>query len=124
MDPTQSRSARLQRTLDDLMKQAPEIQGALVVSNDAFLVAAAVDDAETIGPIAANLFDLADKAAQRLAQGRPQRVIVDASEGTIATVPAGPDAMLVAVIRKGVKLGVVLELMVRWARVVAELMEY
>ena len=124
MDPTQSRSARLQRALDDLMKQAPEIQGALVVSNDAFLVAAAVDDAETIGPIAANLFDLADKAAQRLAQGRPQRVIVDASEGTIATVPAGPDAMLVAVIRKGVKLGVVLELMVRWAGIVAGLMEY
>ena len=124
MDPTQSRSARLQRALDDLMKQAPEIHGALVVSNDAFLVAAAVDDAETIGPIAAHLFDLADKAAQRLAQGRPQRVIVDASEGTIATVPAGPDAMLVAVVRKGAKLGVVLELMVRWARVVAELMEY
>lgn len=123
MDPTQSRSARLQRALDDLMKQAPEIRGALVVSKDAFLVAAAVDDAETIGPIAANLFDLAEKATQRLAQGRPQRVIVDASDGTIATVPAGPEAMLVAVIHKGAKLGVVLELMVRWARVVAELME-
>jgi hypothetical protein len=31
--------------------------------------------------------------------------------------------MLVAVVRKQVKLGVVLELMARWARVVAELME-
>ncbi len=123
MDPTQSRSARLQRALDDLMKQAPEIRGALVVSKDAFLVASAIDDAETIGPIAANLFDLADKAAQRLSQGSVQRVIVDASEGTIAAVPAGPDAMLVGVVRKQVKLGVVLELMARWARIVAELME-
>jgi len=123
MDPTQSRSARLQRALDDLMKQAPEIRGALVVSKDAFLVASAIDDAETIGPIAANLVDLADKAAQRLSQGSVQRVIVDASEGTIAAVPAGPDAMLVCVVRKQVKLGVVLELMARWARIVAELME-
>jgi predicted regulator of Ras-like GTPase activity (Roadblock/LC7/MglB family) len=123
MDPKQSRSARLQRALDDLMKQAPEIHGALIVSNDAFLVASAIDDAETIGPIAANLFDLADKAAQRLSRGNVQRVIVDAGEGTIAVVPAGPHAMLVAVVRKQVKLGVVLELMARWARVVAELME-
>jgi predicted regulator of Ras-like GTPase activity (Roadblock/LC7/MglB family) len=123
MDPKQSRSARLQRALDDLMQQAPEIHGALIVSNDAFLVASAIDDAETIGPIAANLFDLADKAAQRLSRGNVQRVIVDASEGTIAAVPAGPHAMLVAVVRKQVKLGVVLELMARWARVVAELME-
>ena len=123
MDPKQSRSARLQRSLEDLMKQAPEIFGALIVSNDAFLVASAIDDAETIGPIAANLFDLADKAMQRLAQGSVQRVMVDASEGTLAAVPAGPHAVLVAVVRKQVKLGVVLELMVRWARVVAELME-
>jgi predicted regulator of Ras-like GTPase activity (Roadblock/LC7/MglB family) len=123
MDPKQSRSARLQRALDDLMQQAPEIHGALIVSNDAFLVASAIDDAETIGPIAANLFDLADKAAQRLSRGNVQRVIVDAGEGTIAAVPAGPHAMLVAVVRKQVKLGVVLELMARWARVVAELME-
>jgi predicted regulator of Ras-like GTPase activity (Roadblock/LC7/MglB family) len=123
MDPKQSRSARLQRALDDLMQQAPEIHGALIVSNDAFLVASAIDDAETIGPIAANLFDLADKAAQRLSRGNVQRVIVDASEGTIAAVPAGPHAMLVAVVRKQVKLGVVLELMARWARIVAELME-
>jgi predicted regulator of Ras-like GTPase activity (Roadblock/LC7/MglB family) len=123
MDPTQSRAARLQRALDDLMRQAPEINGVLIVSKDAFLVASAIDDAETIGPIAANLFDLADKAAQRLSQGGVQRVIVDASEGTLAAVPAGPDAMLVTVVRKQVKLGVVLELMVRWARVVAELME-
>ena len=123
MDPKQSRSARLQRALDDLMKQAPEIHGALIVSNDAFLVASAIDDAETIGPIAANLFDLADKAAQRLSRGNVQRVVVDASEGTIAAIPAGPHAMLVAVVRRQVKLGVVLELMARWARVVAELME-
>ena len=123
MDPKQSRSARLQRALDDLMQQAPEIHGALIVSNDAFLVASAIDDAETIGPIAANLFDLADKAAQRLSRGNVQRVVVDASEGTIAAIPAGPHAMLVAVVRRQVKLGVVLELMARWARVVAELME-
>jgi len=121
MDPRQSRSARLHRALEDLMRQTPEIHGALIVSNDGFLVASAIDDAETIGPIAANLFDWANKAAQRLSQGSPQRVIVDAQEGTLAAVPAGPHAVLVAVIRKQVKLGVVLELMTRWARVVAEL---
>jgi len=123
MDPKQSRSARLHRSLDELMQQAPEIQGALIVSNDAFLVASAIDDADTIGPIAANLFDLAEKAAGRLDKGRLDRILVDASEGTLAAVPAGPHAVLVAVVRKQVKLGVVLELMVRWARVVAELME-
>lgn len=123
MDPKQSRSARLHRSLDELMKQAPEIQGALIVSNDAFLVASAVDDADTIGPIAANLFDLAEKAAQRRSKGELERILVDAAEGTLAAVPAGPHAVLVAVVHKQVKLGVVLELMVRWARVVAELME-
>ncbi len=123
MDPKQSRSARLHRSLEDLMKQTPDIRGSLIVSNEGFLVASAVDDAENIGPIAANLFDLSDKAVQRLSQGTLQRVVVDASEGTITAVPAGPHAMLVTVVNKQAKLGVVLELMARWARVVAELME-
>ena len=60
MDPKQSRSARLQRALEELMKQAPEILGALIVSNDAFLVASAIDEADTIGPIAANVSPAAD----------------------------------------------------------------
>ena len=121
MDPRQSRSARLHRSLEDLIKQTSDIRGALIVSNEGFLVASAIDDADTIGPIASNLFDLADKAVQRLAQGSVQRVLVDASAGTIATVPAGPHAVLVTVVNKQAKLGVVMELMVRWARVVAEL---
>ena len=121
MDPKQSRSARLHRSLQDLIQQTPDIRGALIVSNEGFLVAAAIDDAETIGPIASNLFDLADKAVQRLAQGSVQRVLVEASEGTLATVPAGPHAVLVTVVNKQAKLGVVMELMVRWARQVAEL---
>ena len=121
MDPRQSRSARLHRSLEDLIKQTPDIRGALIVSNDGFLVASVIDDAETIGPIAANLFDLAEKAVQRLEQGSVQRVLVDSTEGTIATVPAGPHAVLVTVVNKQAKLGVVMELMVRWARQVAEL---
>ena len=123
MDPRQSRSARLHRSIEDLMKQAPEIQGALIASNDGFLVASVIDEAETIGPIAANLFDLAQRAVQRLSMGDLERVMVDASGGTIAAVPAGPHAVLVAVIRKKVKLGVVMELMGRSARLVAELIE-
>ena len=121
MDPRQSRSARLHRSLEDLIKQTPDIRGALIVSNDGFLVASVIDDAETIGPIAANLFDLAEKAVQRLEQGSVQRVLVDSTEGTIATVPAGPHAVLVTVVNKQAKLGVVMELMVRWAHQVAEL---
>jgi predicted regulator of Ras-like GTPase activity (Roadblock/LC7/MglB family) len=121
MDPKQSRSARLHRSLQDLIKQSPDLRGALIVSNEGFLVASVIDDAETIGPIASNLLDLADKAVQRLAQGNVQRVLVDASEGTIAMVPAGPHAVLVTVVNKQAKLGVVMELMVRWARQVAEL---
>jgi predicted regulator of Ras-like GTPase activity (Roadblock/LC7/MglB family) len=123
MDPRQSRSARLNRSLQDLMKQTPDIRGALIVSHDGFLVEAAIEDAETIGPIAANLYDLADKAVQRVSQGALQRIVVDASEGTIAVVPAGPHAALVTVVNKQAKLGLILELMVRWARLVAELME-
>ena len=121
MDPKQSRSARLHRSLQDLIQQTPDIRGALIVSNEGFLVASAIDDAETIGPIASNLFDLADKAVQRLAQGNVQRVLVEANEGTLATVPAGPHAVLVTLVNKQAKLGVVMELMVRWARQVAEL---
>ena len=67
------------------------------------------------------MLDLADKAVGRLAQGSVQRVLVDASEGTVAMVPAGPHAVLVTVVNKQAKLGVVMELMVRWARQVAEL---
>jgi len=123
MDPKESRSARLHRSLQDLVKQSSHIRGALIVSNEGFLVEAAIEDAETIGPIAAHLYDLADKAIQRVSQGTLQRVIVDASEGTIAAVPAGPHAMLVAVINKGAKLGVIVVMMMRWARIVAELIE-
>ena len=123
MDPKQSRSARLHRSLEDLVNQSPHIRGAVLVSNEGFLVASTIDDGETIGPIASNLFDLADKAIQRVSQGTVQRVIVDATEGTIAVVPAGPHAVLITVVNIQAKLGVVMELMVRWARLAAELME-
>ncbi len=123
MNPKESRSARLHRSLQDLVKQSSHIRGALIVSNEGFLVEAAMEDAETVGPIAANLYDLSEKAIQRISQGNLQRVIVDASEGTIAMVPAGPHAMLVAVINKQAKLGVIVEMMARWARLVAALME-
>ena len=89
MDPKQSRSARLQRSLEELMKQAPEILGALIVSNDAFLVASVIDEADTLGPIAANLFDLAEKATQRLEKGKVERIMVDASEGLLRRSPPG-----------------------------------
>ena len=123
MDPRQSRSARLHRSLEDLVKQSPHIRGAVLVSNEGFLVASTIDDGETVGPIASNLYDLADKAVQRVSQGTVQRVIVDATEGTIAAVPAGPHAVLVTVVNRQAKLGVVMELMVRWAKLTAELME-
>jgi len=123
MDPRQSRSARLHRSLEDLTKQTPDIRGAVLVSNEGFLVASTIDEGEMVGPIASNLFDLADKAVQRLLQGTLQRIVVDASEGTIAAVPAGPHAVLVTVVNKQAKLGVALELMARWAKVVAKLIE-
>jgi predicted regulator of Ras-like GTPase activity (Roadblock/LC7/MglB family) len=123
MDPRQSRSARLHRSLEDLTKQTPDIRGAVLVSNEGFLVASTIDEGEMVGPIASNLFDLSDKAVQRLSQGTLQRIVMDATEGTIAAVPAGPHAVLVIVVNKQAKLGVALELMVRWAKVVAELME-
>lgn len=123
MDPRQSRSARLHRSIEDLVKQSPHIRGAVLVSNEGFLVASTIEDGELVGPIASNLYDLADKAAQRLAQGTVQRVIVDATEGIIAAVPAGPHAVLITVSNRQAKLGVVMELMVRWAKLTAELME-
>jgi len=108
-----SRAERLQRTLEELMEQAGDIRGALLVTENGLVVASVMDDAEEFGAIAANLFDLSRKASHRLAQGDVERVVVDTERGTIAVFPAGPQVALTVVVNKDAKLGLILQLVAR-----------
>jgi predicted regulator of Ras-like GTPase activity (Roadblock/LC7/MglB family) len=117
-----SRAERLQRLLEDLKVLSPDIRGALLVTENGLVVASVIDEAEEFGAIAANLFDLARKASQRLSQGDVVRIVIDADQGTIAILPAGTQVALTGIVNKGAKLGLILELLARAVPRIAELM--
>ncbi len=116
-----SRAERLQRMLEELMEQAEGIRGALLATENGLVVASVMEDAEQVGAIAANLFDLSRKASQRLEQGDVGRVVIDAELGTIVVFPLGPHVSLTAVVNKDAKLGLILQLVARSIPRIADL---
>ena len=118
-----SRSARLDHAIADLLRQAPELEAAAVVSFDGLPMASALPssmDEDRVAAMSAALLSLGERAAQGLGRGELSQVYIEGETGTVFLVSADDEAVLVAVAAPGAKVGMMLYEVRRAAAAVAE----
>lgn len=118
-----SRSARLDRVLHDLLGRAPELLASAVVSFDGLPMASALPvgmDEDRVAAMSAALLSLGERAAENFGRGTLNQVYVEGENGTVFLVSADDEAVLVAVGAKGAKVGLLMFEVRRSAMSVAE----
>jgi predicted regulator of Ras-like GTPase activity (Roadblock/LC7/MglB family) len=120
-----SRSARLDQAITDLLREAPEIEAAAVVSFDGLPMASALPasmDEDRVAAMSAALLSLGERAAQGLGRGELSQVYIEGESGTVFLVSAEDEAVLVAVAAPGAKVGLMLYEVRRSAATVADVL--
>lgn len=118
-----SRSGRLDQVLATLLRQAPDVQAAAVVSFDGLPMAAMLPpgmDEDRVAAMSAALLSLGERAAEGLGRGALSQVYVEGEHGTVFLVSADDEAVLVAVGAQGAKVGMLLFEVRRAAQAVAD----
>lgn len=108
---TTSRSSQLDSALTNLLRQAPEVEAAAVVSFDGLPMASALPasmDEDRVAAMSAALLSLGERAAQGLGRGDLSQVYIEGENGTVFLVSADDEAVLVAVAARGAKVGMML----------------
>jgi predicted regulator of Ras-like GTPase activity (Roadblock/LC7/MglB family) len=106
-----SRSSRLDRILNELVGQVPEIEAASVVSFDGLAMAAQLPagmDEDRVAAMSAALLSLGERAAEGLGRGTLSQVYIEGENGTVFLISADDEAVLVAVAAKRAKVGLIL----------------
>jgi predicted regulator of Ras-like GTPase activity (Roadblock/LC7/MglB family) len=116
-----TRSERISEVLRSLTRGTPEIIGATLVSSDGFIVASVLPnevDEDMIGGMAASLLSVGERIAIDLLESQMEQTYIRAVKGFIVLNACGPEAMLVLLVTRDAKLGLIfLEL----KRTIAEL---
>ncbi len=120
--PARGVEAALDRVLTDLLRRAPQLEAAAVVSFDGLPMASALPegmDEDRVAAMSAALLSLGERAADGLGRGGLQQVYVEGDDGTVFLVSADDEAVLVAVADRAAKAGLMLFEVKRAARDVA-----
>jgi predicted regulator of Ras-like GTPase activity (Roadblock/LC7/MglB family) len=119
-----TKSEQISQLLRALRQGTPEVIGATVVSSDGFIVASVLPnevDEDLIGGMSASLLGVGERISADLMKSQMEQTYVRSPKGYIVVNAAGPDAVLVLLVTREAKLGLIfLEL----KRTVAELMKY
>jgi predicted regulator of Ras-like GTPase activity (Roadblock/LC7/MglB family) len=117
-----STSAGLDEVLAALLRRAPELHAAAVVSYDGLPMASAMPpgfDEDRVAAMSAALLSLGERASEGLGRGSLAQVYVEGENGAVHLVGADDEAVLVAVASPQAKTGLVLFELRRSARDVA-----
>ena len=122
MQQATSTSAGLDEVLAALLRRAPELHAAAVVSYDGLPMASAMPpgfDEDRVAAMSAALLSLGERASEGLGRGSLAQVYVEGENGAVHLVGADDEAVLVAVASPQAKTGLVLFELRRSARDVA-----
>ena len=93
------------------MDEAPEIQGAAIVSKDGLSIAAVLAppiEEDRVAAMSAAMVSLGDRIAGELQRGELEQVYIKGSEGYALLTAAGPDAVLTVIAEGEARLGLLL----------------
>ncbi len=106
-----TRAAQLERALERLLAEAPELEAVAVVSFDGLPMASALPasmDEDRVAAMSAALLSLGERAAEGLGRGGLNQVYIEGEHGTVFLVAAADEAVVVAVAARGAKVGMML----------------
>lgn len=119
-----TRADGLALTLEEFLRQCPDVDAAAVISSDGLPMASALPShihEDRLGAMAAAMLSLGDRAAETLGRGRLKQVFVEGSNGYVFLMAAGP-AVLCAITQKKAKIGLVIYEMQTTASVVGNIL--
>jgi uncharacterized protein len=112
--------------LNEFLDVSWEVEAAAVVSPDGLPMASALPpdvEEDRLAAMSASLLTLGERAAEGLDKGQLAQVLVEGEQGYVLLMSAGPDALLVAVMSREAKVGLVLFEMRRAAASIAAVMD-
>jgi len=107
-----TKSEQLTDLVNTLRRDTPHVLGATVVSDEGFILAAALPtnaDAAQVGDLSASLFDVSKRVAAQLWSSGLEQSFVRCTQGSFVINTAGTHTMLVLQLGPEAKLGLILQ---------------
>ncbi|MDO4708456.1 MAG: roadblock/LC7 domain-containing protein [Pseudomonadota bacterium] len=118
------RTDMFQRLLEDLTGSSADIEASALTSTDGLMIASSLPhdmDEDRVGAMSAALLSLGERAAQELARGALERVLIQGDKGYVIMSAAGNEAVLIVLARQNAKLGLLFLDIKRAAEALAKL---
>lgn len=104
------RSDLLTSILNDLNGTSADIEASAIISTDGLIMTALLPasmDEDRVGAMSAATLSLGSRAAQELARGGLEQVLIKGAKGYILMTGAGPEAVLTVLAKPNAKLGLI-----------------
>lgn len=105
---TPSIATQLDIILNDFERNVPHVQATAVVSTDGLVIASRLPaevEEDRIGAMGAAILSISARSGEELERGEIARVLIEGSEGYILIRSVGEFAILVALVERDVRLG-------------------
>lgn len=104
----QTIATQLDVILNDFERNIPHVQATAVVSTDGLVIASRLPadvEEDRIGAMGAAILSISTRSGEELERGEMLRVLIEGTEGYILIRSVGEYAILVALVEKEVRLG-------------------
>jgi hypothetical protein len=104
----QTLSDQLDAILGEFERNVPHVEATAVVSTDGLVIASRLPDQveeDRIGAMGAAILSISSRSGDELDRGEIERVLIEGETGYLLIRSIGEDAILVALIDKDVRLG-------------------
>ncbi|MFL7813144.1 MAG: roadblock/LC7 domain-containing protein [Anaerolineales bacterium] len=101
-------STQLDVVLNDFERNVPHVQATAVVSTDGLVIASRLPsevEEDRIGAMGAAILSISTRSGEELERGEMVRVLIEGTDGYILIRSVGEYAILVALVEKEVRLG-------------------
>lgn len=105
-----ARESKLVKLMRNIMTEAPDIEALALVSTDGLPMESIMPtemEEDKVAAVGAALLSLGERAAEELDKGELEQVVVRTKNGDIVLTQAGEEAVLLALMRKEAKLGLI-----------------
>jgi predicted regulator of Ras-like GTPase activity (Roadblock/LC7/MglB family) len=101
-------SDQLNLILHEMERNVPHVEATAIVSTDGLVIASRLPrdvEEDRIGAMAAAILTISKRSGQELDRGEMLRVLIEGTDGYLLIRSIGEDAVLIALVDRGVRLG-------------------
>lgn len=105
---TQTISDQLDQVLNDFERNVPHVEATAIVSTDGLVIASRLPDQveeDRVGAMGAAILSISTRSGKELDRGDMLRVLIEGTDGYLLIRSIGEVAILVALVDKKVRLG-------------------